>query len=57
MHSVGVSSQLLVSVLFIVVPTNTENCKHFCTLDFFNCIAVCTIESMLFLLDNSMAMI
>jgi len=27
MHSVCVSSQLLVSVLFIAVPTNTENFK------------------------------
>jgi len=27
MHSVHVSSQLLVSVLFIAVPTNTENVK------------------------------
>jgi len=29
MHSVRVSSQLLVSVLFIAVPTNTENFKFF----------------------------
>jgi len=29
MHSVCVSSQLLVSVLFIVVPTNTENTNLF----------------------------
>jgi len=27
MHSVHVSSQLLVSMLFIAVPTNTENFK------------------------------
>ena len=27
MHSVCVSSQLLVSVLFIAIPTNTENFK------------------------------
>ena len=27
MHSVHISSQLLVSVLFIAVPTNTENFK------------------------------
>jgi len=32
MHSVCVSSQLLVSVLFIVVITNTENSKLFLTL-------------------------
>ena len=29
MHSVHVSSQLLVSVLFIAVPTNTEILKFF----------------------------
>jgi len=29
MHSVRVSSQLLVSVLFIAVPTNTKNFKFF----------------------------
>ena len=29
MHSVCVSSQQLVSVLFIAVPTNTENFKNF----------------------------
>jgi len=29
MHSVCVSSQLLVSVLFIAVPTNTENFEFF----------------------------
>ena len=29
MHSVHVSSQLFVSVLFIAVPTNTENFKFF----------------------------
>ena len=33
MHSVRVSSQLLVSVLFIAVPTNSENlAKIFLTL-------------------------
>ena len=31
MHSVRVSSQLLVSVLFIAVPTNTENFKFYYT--------------------------
>ena len=32
MHLVRVSSQLLVSALFIAVPTNTENFKFFLTL-------------------------
>ena len=32
MHSVRVSSQLLVSVLFIAVPNNTEILKFFLTL-------------------------
>jgi len=32
MHSVRVSSQLLVSGLFIAVPTNTENFDFFPTL-------------------------
>ena len=32
MHSVCVSSQLLVSVLFIAFPTNTENFQIFITL-------------------------
>jgi len=64
MHSVRASSQLLVSVLFIAVPTNTENFKIFLTLVCVLFLAsmqsysyACTIESMLFLLDNSMAII
>jgi len=56
MHSVCVSSQLLVSVLFIAVRTNTENFNFFLTLVFVLFLAsmqlysyACTIESMLFL--------
>ena len=36
MHSVRVSSQLLVSGLFIAVPTNAENFKFFPTLVLFH---------------------
>jgi len=67
MHSVRVSSQLPVSVLFIAVPTNTENFKFVLTLVCVLFLAsmqlysyACTIESMLFYLhwqDNSMAII
>jgi len=63
MHSVRVSSQLLVSVNFIAVPTNTEN-FIFLTLVCVLFLAsmqsysyAYTLESMLFLLDNSMAII
>jgi len=50
-HSDCVSSKLLVSVLFIAVPTNTENLKIFLHLfEYFfslsNCIATCTVENM-----------
>ena len=36
MHSVRVSSHLLVSVLFIGVPTNSENSKFFILLGILN---------------------
>ena len=64
MHSVRVLSRLLVSVLFISVLTSTENLKFFLHLFVQLFLAsmqsysyACTIESMLFLLDNSMAII
>jgi len=64
MHSVHVSSQLLVPVLFIVVPTNTENFKFFITLVCVLFLASVqlysyahTIENLLFLYNNNMAMI
>ena len=55
MHSVCVSSQLFVLLLFFPVPTDTENSKFFLTLFCvcflamqLNGISMCTIEIMLF---------
>ena len=59
MHSVCVS-QLLVSVLFIAVPTNTENFKYFLTLFCVPFLAsmqlysyTCAIENLLFLFTQA----
>ena len=59
MHSVRVSSLLLVSVIFIAVPTNSKfNYTFPARMQSYS--YTCTIESMLFFLygqDNSMAII
>ena len=57
MHSVRVSSQLLVSVLFIAVPTNAENLNFFLHLFLYFSMQsysyACTTESMLFLFAHA----
>jgi len=63
MHSVCVSSQLLVSVLFIAVPTNTENFNFSLYLfTYFSSYAIVYsyVHNTVFILhrqDNSMAMV